>query len=233
MAFVADADRLVTEYARREREIPAERYALTDPAALFIRHGIERSLVSMLAEQGLLPLAGRRILDVGCGRGQWLADLESFGASRERLAGLDLISERADEARRRLPGADIRQGDATALPWPDGEFELVVQSMMLSSILDPAVRRAAAGEMLRVLAPGGAVLSYDFFTGNPRNREVRGVRRRELETLFPGCELNWRRVTLAPPLVRLLAPRARALAGAVQSLRVLDTHAMVVIRPGR
>ena len=57
--------------------------------------------------------------------------------------------------------------------------------------------------------------------------------RRELETLFGGCELRWRRVTLAPPLVRLLAPRARPLASVIQSLRVLDTHAMVVIRPRR
>jgi ubiquinone/menaquinone biosynthesis C-methylase UbiE len=230
---VSDADRLVAEYARRQREIPVERYALTDPAALFIRHAIERRLISMLADADLLPLAGRRILDLGCGRGQWMADLESFGASRDLLAGLDLIDDRVQEARLRLPGADIRAGDATALPWPDGSFGLVVQSMMLSSVLDSATRRSAAGEMLRVLAPDGAVLSYDFFTGNPFNPEVRGVRRRELEILFAGCELTWRRVTLAPPLVRLLAPRVWAVAGLLQSLRVLDTHAMVVIRRSR
>lgn len=230
---MSDADRLVTEYARRERDIPVGRYALTDPAALFVRHGIERSLISTLAEAGLLPLAGRRILDVGCGRGQWMADLESFGASRDHLAGLDLIDDRVEQARLRLPGADIRRGDATALPWPDGRFGLVVQSMMLSSVLDSAIRRSAASEMLRVLAPDGAVLSYDFFIGNPRNPQVRGVSRSELEALFPGCELTWRRVTLAPPLVRLLAPRLRAVASLLQSLRVLDTHAMVLIRARR
>ena len=116
------------------------------------------------------------------------------------------------------------------LPWDDASFDLVLQSMMFSSILDPSVRAAAASEMARVLRPGGLVLWYDFFTDNPRNPNVRGVGRRELRELFPGFELRWRRVTLAPPLIRLLAPRARPLAAALQALKLLDTHALALLR---
>jgi ubiquinone/menaquinone biosynthesis C-methylase UbiE len=169
------------------------------------------------------------VLDVGCGYGQWLADLETLGAERRLLAGIDLVPERVEKARARLGGADIREGDASELPFEDGAFDLVLQSMMFSSILDASVKRRAAAEMARVLAPGGLVLWYDFFVNNPRNPNVRGVGRREVEELFPGFDLRWRRVTLAPPLLRALVPRLRPLAGALQGLRVLNTHALATL----
>jgi ubiquinone/menaquinone biosynthesis C-methylase UbiE len=227
---VGEPERLLADYARRDSEIPSERYSPANPAQLFIRHAVERALVDQLTRAGALPLAGRRILDVGCGAGQWLADLETFGASRDRLAGIDLVPERAAQARARLPGADIREGDGAALPWEDQSFDLVVQSMMFSSILDPAVRASAAREMARVLDRDGVVLWYDFFLRSPGNPGVRRVGRRELGELFPGFELRWRRVTMAPPLVRVLVPRLRPLASVLQALRVLDTHAMAVLR---
>jgi ubiquinone/menaquinone biosynthesis C-methylase UbiE len=211
---LSEPDRLLSDYARRDAEVPPERYAPANPAHLFIRHGIERALIEMLGRAGALPLSERRVLDVGCGGGQWLADLETFGASRERLAGLDLVPER----------------DAASLPWDDGSFDLVVQSMMFSSILDARVRERAAAEMARVLGGGGAVLWYDFFVAKPGNPGVRGVGKAEVRRLFPGFEMRWRRVTLAPPVVRLLVPRLRPLASALQALRVLDTHAMAVLK---
>ena len=224
------AERVVREYARRSAELEPERYAATNPAALFIRQTVERAVVAELRRAGALPLGERHILDAGCGAGQWLADLETWGAQRERLTGLDLLPERVEQARARLPGADIRLGDASELPWEDASFDLVLQSMMFSSILEQSVRATAARELARVVRPGGLVLSYDFFTRSPGNPAVRGLRRRELAELFPGFELRWRRVTLAPPLVRLLAPRAWGLGTALQSLRVLDTHALAVLR---
>jgi ubiquinone/menaquinone biosynthesis C-methylase UbiE len=226
---VTEADRILAEYSRRAEDPAAELYAPTNPAQLFIRQSLERAIVRLLGEAGALPLAGRRVLDVGCGYGQWLADLETLGAERTLLAGLDLVPERAEKARARLGGADIREGDASELPFGDGAFDLVLQSMMFSSILDASVRRRAASEMARVLAPGGVVLWYDFFVDNPRNPSVRGVTRREVEELFPGFGLRWRRVTLAPPIVRALAPRLRPLAGALQAVRVLNTHALATL----
>jgi SAM-dependent methyltransferase len=178
----------------------------------------------------MLPLAGRRILDVGCGAGQWLADFETWGARRELLAGVDLLADRVEAARARLPGADLRCGDASSLPWESERFDLVLQGTVFSSILERGMKVAVAAEMARVLAPGGAIAWYDFFVDNPRNRAVRGIGRRELASLFPGFELRLRRVTLAPPLARLIAPRS-ALAGLVlEELRVLDTHYLALLQ---
>jgi ubiquinone/menaquinone biosynthesis C-methylase UbiE len=227
---VSEAERLLADYARRDSEVPADRYSPANPAHLFIRQTVERALADAIRDTGPPPLAERRVLEVGCGAGLQLRDLEGLGAARERLAGLDLVPDRVAQARELLPGADIHEGDAARLPWPDASFDLVVQSMMFSSVLDPGVRGAAAAEMARVLAPGGAVLSYDFFVRSPGNPGVRPLGRRELAGLFPGFEVSWRRVTLAPPIVRLLVPRLRALATGLQGLRLLDTHALAVLR---
>lgn len=193
------------------------------------RQSRERALVALLRSAGLLPLAGRRILDVGCGSGQGLADFETWGASRDRLAGIDLLPDRVAAATTRLPGADLRAGDASALPWDSGAFDIVAQSTMFTSILDPAMKVTVAREMARVLAPGGAIAWYDFFLDNPRNPAVRGIRRPELASLFPGFELHLRRITLAPPLARRLAPRAPVLAAVAEQLRVLNTHYVALL----
>jgi ubiquinone/menaquinone biosynthesis C-methylase UbiE len=221
---LSESERLLADYARRDAELPPDRYSPANPAHLFIRHAVERALVAMLP-----PLAGRRVLEVGCGAGQLLVDLETLGAPRDRLAGLDLVPERVAAAQARLPGADIREGDAASLPWEDASFDVVVQSMMLSSVLEASVRTAAAKEMARVLAPQGVIASYDFFVRSPGNPGARPLSRAELASLFPGFSMRWRRTTLAPPLVRLLVPRARPLASALQALRVLDTHALAVL----
>jgi ubiquinone/menaquinone biosynthesis C-methylase UbiE len=226
---MSEAERITAEYARREREIPGALYEPTNPAQFFIRQTAERALVEMLTRSEVLPLEDKRILEVGCGSGQWLVDFETYGAAQDRLAGLDLLEDRLARARARLPGADIRQGDAEHLPWDDGTFDVVLQSMMFSSILDREVRERAAAEMARVLAPTGVIVWYDFFVSSPRKPGVRGVGRREVSSLFPGFRVTWRRVTLAPPLVRVLVPRARPLASLLQGVRLLDTHAMATL----
>jgi ubiquinone/menaquinone biosynthesis C-methylase UbiE len=219
-----EADRIREEYARRASAIPAERYALTAPANLLAIQELERHLVRALGAAGRLPLAGRRVLDVGCGGGGWLARFETWGAGRERLAGIDLVDDRVADARARLPEADIRAGDASALPWGDGSFDVVFQSMMFSSILNADVRARAAAEIARVLSPDGVVLWYDFFVSEPRNPHVVGIGRRELRRLFPGWRPRLRRATLAPPLARAIAPRSRSVAAGLTALRLLDTH---------
>jgi ubiquinone/menaquinone biosynthesis C-methylase UbiE len=225
-----EADRILEEHRRRGREIPAGFYDLDRPANLFLRHGQERALCEALERSGLLPLSGRRLLEVGCGSGNWLEILGRFGARREGLAGIDLDPGRASACAARFPGVDIRSGDASVLPWESGSFDIVFQSTVFSSILDLEMRRAVASEMLRVLAPGGAILWYDFFVDNPANPNVRGIRRREIESLFPGCRVDLRRVTLAPPLARRIVPISWTLAAVLESLRVFDTHYLGMIR---
>ena len=77
---------------------------------------------------------------------------------------------------------------------------------MFSSILDPRVRAAVAAEILRVVRPSGMVLWYDMRVRNPGNRDVRGISAKEVRRLFPGATVHVQSATLAPPLVRAIAP---------------------------
>lgn len=230
---MGEADRIAAEYARRDASIPADRYSPAAPAQLVLRQSRERAVLSALRRAGMVPLGGRRVLDVGCGAGQWLADFETWGADRDGLAGIDLMPGRIETARARLtPGADLRAGDASQLPWPAERFDVVLQSMLFSSVLDGAMRRAIASEMARVLAPGGVILWNDFFVDSPRNRAVRGVRRSEITSLFPGFRVDRRRITLAAPLARWLAPRSELAVIGLEALRIFNTHNLCVLTRG-
>src|SRR5512139_1133820 len=132
----AEAKRILAENQRREREIGSGFYELTRPANLFLRHGQERALLGALESANLLPLADRRILEVGCGKGQWLSVFQDFGALQTSLSGIDVDQTRIDAARARFAAADLRVGDASHLPWADRSFDLVFQSTVFTSILD-------------------------------------------------------------------------------------------------
>jgi ubiquinone/menaquinone biosynthesis C-methylase UbiE len=226
----AESARILDVYEERRETIPWDRYSVASDGALFMDQQRERAMVRMLRSAGLFPLSDTRILDVGCGRGGWLVRFESWGAAQRNLAGVDIDPFYVTRASERLREADIRRADGESLPWPDGSFDLVVQGTVFTSILDDTVRRRVAAEMTRVLAPGGAVLWYDFFRDNPRNPDVRGVRKDELRSLFPELSLRVRRATLAPPIARRIAPVSWLAASALDALRLLDTHYLALLR---
>lgn len=206
-------------------------YAWSSPGHLFLMQSRERNVLRLLQRRGCMPLADQEILEVGCGKGTWLRDMIRWGASPDRLHGVELRPEGVELARRLCPGSvRVEQGSATQLPYADETFDLVLQSMVFSSVLDREVRGEIATEMLRVLSPLGTILWYDFFVDNPRNPDVRGVRCPEIEELFPGCAVRLHRTTLAPPIARLLAPRSWLVSHLLESLPLLRTHYLGTIR---
>jgi SAM-dependent methyltransferase len=239
---MGEADRIRCEYRRRTREIPADRYAVTDPVNLFFVQQRERYALAALKRENFLPLADKRILEIGCGSGGWLPSLEGWGAERGNLAGIDLDDSRVAKAQRLLSahrdeqgtllaaGADLRAADATALPWHVASFDLVVQSTVFTSVLDVEMKRKLAGEMLRVLRPEGIILWYDFLYNNPWNPQVQGIRRREIRSLFSDCHVSLRRITLAPPIARRIVPWTWLGALILEKLWFLNTHYLGIIR---
>ncbi len=200
-----EATRVREAYARRARLGLDARYDYWQPANLFTYQSRDRALVRLLAEADLLPLSGKRVLDVGCGDGGVLRDLVRLGATPASLNGVDLLGDRVRRARELTPGALIGLADAQALPFADAEFDLVLGFTLLSSVLDSAARSRVAAEMTRVCRPGGFVMLYDFWL-NPFNRDARPLSHSDVRALFPGFEATFRPATLAPPLARALAP---------------------------
>lgn len=98
---------------------------------------------------------GQNVLDVGCGTGVVALTAARLGA---RLTGIDLTPELVARARESSAlmrvEIDWRQGDAEALPFANGEFDVVVSQFGHMFAPRPDV---ALGEMLRVLKPGGTI----------------------------------------------------------------------------
>jgi ubiquinone/menaquinone biosynthesis C-methylase UbiE len=191
----------------------------------------EREVLGLLDRHGLIPLSGTRILEIGCGTGKWLRDLIAWGADPENVYGVELLPASVERARRlTAPAASIECGSAARLSFPDNSFDLVIQATVFSSVLETELRRKLATEMLRVLRPNGLVLWYDMLMRNPRNPNVRPVTKSEIRDLFPTCQHELKRVTLAPPVVRRLAPRSWLACYVLGTLPVLRTHYLGAFR---
>ena len=103
---------------------------LADPA----RHAIAQAV----------ELRNARVLDVGCGNGDFCALALSRGA---QVSGIDAAPAMIETARERAPEAELRVGAMEALPYPDGAFDLVTGFNGLQFSDDPV---AALREWMRV-----------------------------------------------------------------------------------
>ncbi len=222
--FRDEIGRIQAEYERRAREIPADYYSSTHGGNLFLHTQSRNAMIKILKQGNFLPLTDKKILEVGCGSGAWLIDFEAWGANQSQLYGIDLNGDRLANARQRLPQADLRIGEASALPWEDETFDLVLQSTLFTSILNSNLKQKIAGEMLRVLKPCGVILWYDFFYNNPKNSNVRGIGKKEIQNLFPGSPIRFQRITLGSPIARWLAPYSWRLCYLLEKMGFLNTH---------
>lgn len=98
--------------------------------------------------------AGERVLDIACGTGVVARRAAEQVGRTGSVAGLDLSPGMLEIARASTADIDWHEGDAAALPLPDGAFDVVVSSLGMQFVED---KQSAFREMHRVLAPGGRV----------------------------------------------------------------------------
>jgi SAM-dependent methyltransferase len=211
-------------YARRGQP---DRYSLLQPDVWQTVQERQRAMLRLFRRLGFSDLSGLTVLEVGCGTGGNLLELLRMGFRPEHLAGAELLPERHALARSLLPDAVMLwQGDAAALAIDPASRDIVCQHTVFSSLLDDAFQQQLAAAMWSWVKPGGGVLWYDFTVDNPRNRDVRGVPLRRLRELFPQARIQHRRLTLAPPLARLVCRVHPALYTVFNALPVLRTHVL-------
>jgi SAM-dependent methyltransferase len=226
--FAAEESRIRAVYAQRHGD---RWHDWANPGYVFILQDLERRVLRAIARRGMWPLRGKRILEIGCGTGHWLRKFLEWGAGPDDVVGVDLLPGRVARAKS-LSASGVRLMCASAgeLPLGDECFDLVAQFMCFTCILDPALKRQVAREMVRVLKPSGLILWYDFFVNNPRNHDHRAVGSRELHSLFPACTIQHRRVTLAPPVALRLVNRSSTLCSLLNMVPLLRTHYLALIR---
>src|SRR5215207_5502117 len=132
-SIACDAESLVSQFQLQERE---------------------GHVLQLLDRHGLVPLAGKKILEVGCGTGKWLVDLIAWGADPDMLFGVELLQASAARARRLCPpGVTIECGNAAEHSFAPHSFDIVLQATVFTSVLDAEIKQAMAAEVLRVLRP--------------------------------------------------------------------------------
>jgi ubiquinone/menaquinone biosynthesis C-methylase UbiE len=223
-----EEDRIRAVYAKLQHET---RYSWFSPSYVFLIQERERRMLQALEQHGFASLHSMKILEIGCGRGFWLREFIKWGANPQNITGVDLLADSVAIAKQLCPeGVRIECGSGTKVGFLDGCFDLVLQSTVFSSILDFSTRQQIASEMLRLVKAGGVILWYDFHVNNPRNPDVQGVNKREIFRLFPNCRIDLRRITLAPPLARLLAPSSLLTCYLLERLKIFNSHYLGVIR---
>jgi len=143
-----------------------------------------------------VSLAGRRVLDVGCGVGMYTA---AFLRETPRVFGVEIEHERALEARERAVGVVESPGEH--LPFPEASFDVVFSHEVLEHVADD---RLCAAEMVRVTRPSGRIVV--FVPNRLYPFETHGVFWRGRYHFGNVPLVNW----LPTPLRNRLAPHVRA-----------------------
>ena len=228
---MSDAEETLAVAERYARRSVGDRYSPLRPEVWQALQERQRKMLRLLAADNPEGLASKNLVEVGCGSGGNLLDLLRWGFAPGALTGLELLPERQQEARRVLPPAtNVWLGDALVAPIGPGSCDYVLQSTVFSSLLDDAFQQRLAQAMWSWVRPGGAVIWYDFTFDNPRNPDVRGVPMRRVRELFPRAVIRASRLTLAPPLARVVCRWHPGLYGVLNRLPALRTHVLAWIR---
>lgn len=219
---------IAAQYARR-RNKPGlkDRYG---PSA-YTRHLVaerEAHYARILRQQG--APATLKLLEIGAGAGGNIPFFLASGIDPRRLHANELLPDRVQALRAAQPDITIHPGNALDIPQAlDSSFDIVFQSTVFTSILDPGFKRLLAERMWALTRPGGLILWYDFIFDNPANPDVKGIGIREIRALFPHAStFRTHRVTLAPPIGR----RVGRLYPLFNALPLLRTHVVAEIGRG-
>jgi len=232
--MVSEQDRIRSTYDLRDERTPAARYSPIEPYPELVIEERRRAIVRIVRECSRGSVDSLRVIEVGCGTGSNLLELLHLGFLPENLTGIELLERRAKVARHRLPSAtSVIFGDACDVAGEFGQVDIVLQSTVFSSLLDDGFQERLASSMWQLTRPGGGILWYDFTWNIPSSKDVRGVPIRRIRRLFPDATLVFRRVTLAPPIGRVVAGASRSLFWMLNAVPFLRSHVLCWIQKRR
>jgi SAM-dependent methyltransferase len=203
--FKKETEQIKARYNKRSN-LSKDLYNPLKSDVIFRRQEFERNLINFLRKNFLYDLSGLKVLEIGCGQGINLLKFLELGFKPENIIGNELLEERVLNARKILPSeVTIIEGDALNLKFEPGTFDIILQSTVFSSIINEEFKKRLAEKIFDLVKPGGGVLWYDFIYNNPNNNDVKGISKRSIKNLFPGTKIYFRKITLAPPLSRIVA----------------------------
>ena len=212
---------------KRRNSFSEELYNPLKPDVLARRQELERKLIRFLNNKFFGNLKQLKLLEIGCGSGTNILKFIELGVSPENILGNELIEERVINAKKILPSSvNIIHGNALELNLKKETFDIVFQSTVFTSILDKHFKLTLANKIWDLTKPGGGILWYDFIFNNPKNKDVKGISVKEIRELFPGAKIKYWRLTLAPPISRVITKIHPSFYNILNLLSFLRTHVL-------
>eukprot|EP00656_Telonema_subtile_P054523 TRINITY_DN8179_c0_g1_i1.p1 TRINITY_DN8179_c0_g1~~TRINITY_DN8179_c0_g1_i1.p1 ORF type:complete len:290 (+),score=55.28 TRINITY_DN8179_c0_g1_i1:16-885(+) len=189
-AYTRTAGSLVTDWNDSKKALTLERN-YRNPEVQAQRSEMLRTLQ---------PAAGERVLDIGCGPGFLLEDLNHQVGESGHVEGCDPSLVMCELAEKRLPShVIVKPAKAEELPYRDESFDVVVLSQVLLYVHDVP---KALEEARRVLRPGGRLLICDT---DWNSLVVNTGDKERLERIRTACGSTFVHASLPPKLPGLLA----------------------------
>ncbi|HLM06086.1 MAG TPA: class I SAM-dependent methyltransferase [Blastococcus sp.] len=177
--------------------------------------------------RALLATAAGRVLEIGAGTG---ANLIAYPPDLDALVVTEpdpgMVRRLKRNVARHRPEAEVLCVGAESLPFPDGAFDVVVSTLVLCTVPDPA---AAVTEARRVLRPGGRLL----YVEHVRSEDARLARRQDRlaspwRAFAAGCRCNQSTLDVLSAAFELEPPTRATWLGMPSIVHPLVTGAAVV-----
>lgn len=232
MSSNLESDLIKKRYEKRKENNASRKYNPLLPSVYAPHQELERVLIRNILAPKVGNLQDKKVIEIGCGNGANLFNLIKLGFSPSNVTGMDLLEDRVEIAKQNLPASvELFQADATTLEY-ENKFDVVYVSTVFSSILDADAQKKLADTIWMMLKPGGGVIWYDFIYDNPSNKDVKGVKINQVRELFSAGKFYYWRVTLAPPISRLVTKAHPFLYNMFNLFPFLRTHVVTWIQKG-
>lgn len=143
-----------------------------------------------------------QFLEIGAGGGSNIHFFLKQGIQSTNVYANELLEDRMGMLKRNLPEITTYPGDALKIN-EESKFDIVFQATVFTSILDDSFKKKLATKLLSLTKENGIILWYDFIYNNPKNKDVKGVSKKEIKMLFKQAKkISFKKVTVAPPIGR-------------------------------
>ena len=224
--MISSTQKIIEQYEKRKHDERIKSHSKNFYFNHFIR--AERELIyTEIFKKRFISLDSVRFLEIGAGAGDNLFFFKQLGLKWENIYANELLPDRFEIIRNIFPKIKTFKGDACNIEInKDDTFDIVFQSTVFTSILDINFKIKLADKMWSLLKTGGIILWYDFSFNNPNNKDVKGIKKKEIEYLFhESGRIIFHRTTLAPPLGR----RIKKLYPFINIFPFLRTHLIAEI----